>query len=296
MNLLFTEDNFSIRFRELTGYPDADIPFVKIKPSLESATYEIIELIGEDSYNEVHALDNLEDEFFRLVARAIVLKADIIYTPTASLAKTKNGLKNRNDEHTSTPWKWQVDDYQSSLLQNYYRHLDVLLRYMIKNNKSINLKKYDTKNLYVSNLETFEQFFDINGSHYMYFKLLPALVECERKEIAPRIKAITEVTDEMKFEIKAACVNYAMEWACKRLNFQIFPTGILQPNTVTESTNSKPSEKLTYAGSAQTFYEDFRSYILELEKMVSRALSSDDAVNVYVNITQDDGFLDPDLI
>ena len=49
MNLLFTPDNFSVRFRDLTGYADADIPFVKIKPSLESATYEIIELIGETS-------------------------------------------------------------------------------------------------------------------------------------------------------------------------------------------------------------------------------------------------------
>ena len=46
MNLLFTEQNFSARFRDLTGYPDADIPFAKIKPSLEFATYEIIELIS----------------------------------------------------------------------------------------------------------------------------------------------------------------------------------------------------------------------------------------------------------
>ena len=78
MKLLFDNDNFSQRFRDLTGYADADIPFVKIKPSLESATYEIIELIGETSYDEVEALDNLEDEYYRLVARAVALKADII--------------------------------------------------------------------------------------------------------------------------------------------------------------------------------------------------------------------------
>jgi UDP-N-acetylmuramoyl-L-alanyl-D-glutamate--2,6-diaminopimelate ligase len=40
------------------------------------------------------------------------------------------------------------------------------------------------------------------------------LVECERKEIEPRVRTITTLTDAMKFEIKAACVNYAMEWAC----------------------------------------------------------------------------------
>ena len=63
MNLLFKENNFSQRFRDLTGYADADIPFVKIKPSLESATYEIIELIGETSYDEVEELDDLDNEF-----------------------------------------------------------------------------------------------------------------------------------------------------------------------------------------------------------------------------------------
>ena len=291
MNLLFTPDNFSVRFRDLTGYADADIPFVKIKPSLESATYEIIELIGETSYNEVEAVDNLENEYYRLVARAVALKADIIYQPTSNLARTKNGLKNRNDDHTSTPWKWQVDDYQASLLQNYYRHLDVLLRYMIKNNKSINLKKYDTKDLFVKDIETFEQFFDINGSHYLYFKLLPALVECERKEIEPRVRTIATLTDAMKFEIKAACVNYAMEWACKRLNFQIFPTGILQVSTVAEGNNSKASETQSYAGNALTFRQDFDRYILELEKLVNRELSTD-AVEVYVSFDANDGFVD----
>lgn len=291
MELLFNEQNFSLRFRDLIGYADADIPFVKIKPSIESATYEIIELIGNSSYDEVKNVDDPEQEYFRLVARAIALKADIIYQPTTNLARTKNGLKNRNDEHTSTPWKWQIDDYQSALLQNYYRHLDALLRYMIKNDKPINQDKYNTKNLFVSNLETFEQFFDINGSYYMFFKLLPALVECERKEIMPRIKNIETPNDSLKFEIKAACVNYAMEWACKRLNFQIFPTGILQPNNVSEN-NSQPSEKMTYAGNALTFRQDFEKYILEVEKIVNKELNADEAIDVYVSFTADDDFVD----
>ena len=157
--------------------------------------------------------------------------------------------------------------------------------------KSINLKKYDTKDLFVKDIETFEQFFDINGSHYLYFKLLPALVECERKEIAPRVRTIATLTDAMKFEIKAACVNYAMEWACKRLNFQIFPTGILQVSTVAEGNNSKASETQSYAGNALTFRQDFDRYILELEKLVNRELSTD-AVEVYVSFDANDGFVD----
>ena len=117
------------------------------------------------------------------------------------------------------------------------------------------------------------------------------MVECERKEIAPRVRTITTLTDAMKFEIKAACVSYAMEWACKRLNFQIFPTGILQVSTVAEGNNSKASETQSYAGNALTFRQDFDRYILELEKLVNRELSTD-AVEVYVSFDANDGFVD----
>ena len=62
-------------------------------------------------------------------------------------------------------------------------------------------------------------------------------------------------------------------------------------STVAEGNNSKASETQSYAGNALTFRQDFDRYILELEKLVNRELSTD-AVEVYVSFDANDGFVD----
>lgn len=62
-------------------------------------------------------------------------------------------------------------------------------------------------------------------------------------------------------------------------------------STVAEGNNSKASETQSYAGNALTFRQDFDRYILELEKLVNRELSTD-GIEIYISFNANDGFVD----
>lgn len=162
MDLLFAKNNFSAEFKELLGFVDADIRFARLKSALQSATDEIVDLISETTYQQLLS-PSPDAEMLELVKYAIALKAYIIYAPTADLAVTNNGRLMRRDDHTVSAFEWQIEANQEALENLYYRHLDRLLKYMQKNNITINLKKYDSIGLFIPDLETFETVFNIGG-------------------------------------------------------------------------------------------------------------------------------------
>ncbi|WP_018676128.1 DUF6712 family protein [Riemerella columbina] len=273
MDLLFDKNNFSAEFKELLGFVDADIRFARLKSALQSATDEIVDLISETTYQQLLSLSP-DAEMLELVKYAIALKAYIIYAPTADLSVTNNGRLMRRDDHTVSAFEWQIEANQEALENLYYRHLDRLLKYMQKNNITINLKKYDSIGLFIPDLKTFEKVYNIGGSHLLYFKLLPGLREFEKIDLLSRIGKNyfddrTLITTELRDLIELAAVNYAMAWGIRRLNIQLFPKGVLQYSK-TGSANKKQGSKLEYLETAMVFDKDTLKYLQKIEDYMSK--------------------------
>lgn len=303
MELIVKKEGFSEDFKDKLGFVDSDIAFNRIKPSLEIATDEIIDIITKEIYNQVivklfppeiiqqtEELENedseteipkidfnsltgdLQDDFIDLIKYAIYLKAFILYVPTGDLSVGNNGRTMRRDDHTVAAFQWQIDKHDESLEQLYYRHLDRLLRFMFENDLDVNQKKYDYKNLLVNSIDVFETHFDINGSRLLYLKLLPAMREAERLMILSRtgeeiFNQIKENPDsDLAFLVKKCLVNSAMIWGIYRLNLQLFPKGLLQQEK--DYSNKKQADPVQRQGLALIFQRDLDKNLEELEKQI----------------------------
>lgn len=301
MDLIWDKTSFSADFKKHIGFVDADIPFVRLESALRAATSEISDLISKEKYDLIK-VEEEESEFGKLVKYAILLRALIIYTPTADVAFTARGRKVRTDEQDGTPWQWMLDANTQALDNLYYRHLDLLLKHMFANDLTVNIAKYNHKDLMVNSLDLFEKHFNIGGSYYLYLKLIPALQECEDMELLPRIGPLPEpdFTPAMKNIAEKACVYYAMSWGIRRLNVQLFPEGVLQESLGTGSgtvgRNMKPSAKLEYLETAMIFRDDALKYLQALEGLIRQAAATSqpypNKIIIDSGIWDADGFID----
>lgn len=309
MKLLFTSSTFSAQFKNLLGFVDADISFRRMKSSVQAATDEIVDIIGQTTYDTFFTGDDVNNsnpEFLDLVQYAVALNAYRIYAPTADVAVTNNGRKIRQDDHEVSAFKHQIDSNDEGLENLYYRHLDRLLKYMALNSKPINQKKYKHENLFVPSLSVFEDYFNIGASFFLYLNLLPGLRECENEEIISRIgktlfddkPALLLSDPELVELIQKACVFHALTWGIKRLNVKLFPAGIMQ---ISEggvkggegSTRGKASDNAR-TEAYQTFREDSFKYFIKIEKYIA---NKNNALLPQVNYfakdyCDDDKFLD----
>lgn len=303
MELIVKKEGFSEDFKDKLGFVDSDIAFNRIKPSLEIATDEIIDIITKENYNQVISKlfppevvpeteitenqdlepenpkpdfnslsEDLQNDFVDLIKYAIYLKAFILYVPTGDLSVGNNGRTMRRDDHTVAAFQWQIDKHDESLEQLYYRHLDRLLRFMFENDLDVNQKKYDYKDLLVNSIDVFETHFDINGSRLLYLKLLPAIREAEKLLILSRtgdeifIEIKTDPGSDLAFLAKKCVVCSAMVWGINRLNLQLFPKGILQQEK--DYSNKKQADPVQRQGLALIFQRDLDKDLEELEKQI----------------------------
>lgn len=304
MELIVKKEGFSEDFKDKLGFVDSDMAFNRIKPSLEIATDEIIDIITKENYNQVISKlfppevvpeteitenqdlepenpkpdfnslsEDLQNDFIDLIKYAIYMKASILCLPIGDLSVGNNGRTMRRDDHNVAAFPWQIDKHDENLEQLYYRHLDRLLRFMFENDLEVNQKKYDYKNLLVNSIDVFETHFDINGSRLLYLKLLPAMREAERlmilsrtgEEIFTKIK--TEVASDLAFLAKKCIVCSAMVWGINRLNLQLFPKGLLQQEK--DYSNKKQADPVQRQGLALVFERDLDKNLEELEKQIS---------------------------
>jgi len=298
--LIVNEQNFSIVFKETLGFVDADFSWKKIKPMLKLATDEMIDLVGEDNYNL--AKDAADDDDFKNLLRfPLLMKALIIYLPTGDVTIGSNGRTMRRDDKNVAAFEWQIDKHDSNNEKLYFRGLDSLLKFMFKNGLELNQNRFDYKDLIVNSLALFENHFDIDSSHYLYFKLIPALREAELLEIAPRIDHVLEAEikaepkSQIAFLVQKIIVNYAMAWGVKKLNLQLFPKGLLQ----NESEGAKGNSKKTADASARQglviqFSQDYERDLKKLEKEFAKRVTppvEKDDDNLDFDFDDKDGFV-----
>lgn len=288
MTPLFSKENFSAELKDLLGFVDADIKFNRLKPSIDVATEEIIDLIGYESYESSFS----NKELGQLIKYAVALNAYIIYAPTADLSVTNNGRLMRRDDHQVAAFEWQIDANNDALIKLYYKHLDRLLKYMVQNDMKINLEKYNHSELIVPNLATFETFFHINGSHLLYLKLLPAIREFEKNEMMPRLgKDLFSDRQKLAVEgilywLQSACVSYAMAWGLRRVNIKIFPSEVVQ----NASKNKSQKQGLEHLETAIVFEKDVERMLLKIEQSISKMKKSSSETSNEADLSVDIGF------
>jgi len=284
MELLFTDNTGTAELKDLLGFIDVNIPFKNIKGKIKTATNDIINLIGQETYDlavvEYEKESGADLDFIFAVRYPIAIQAYRKFAPHNDLSHTAAGRLNRLEENQKSPFQWMIDKDDDALERSYYEALDDLIKFLDLN--IVSWKATDqyklTHKLFLNNAFDFDSFFPIGNSRLLLLKLAPGIRLCENKEIKPRIgaelfAALKEDASEYESlldKIKEACAYYSLAWAMRRLSVQLFPEGALQgyKSDRLNMKASKPAENNEAYAVAAYFEIDAKNAFDEIESMI----------------------------
>lgn len=245
--MIFNKENRGTKeLRELTGNYYANNDFNKIMGDIELASEELAALVGDDVMQLVgkyydEADEGADMELVRKVQRPIAILATLRMYQKNDLSHEDDGRKFKisTDDGEKLPWEWQLDRDDALHLEEYYRSVDVLIRYL--NKKQIEAwTKTDTyklsQQLIIRNGTAFDSYFPIEKSERMFLLLVPFIREVQRLTVK---RAYGNGWDELLQDKSvpetdahyAACMAVsllAMGTALRRLPLRLFPGGVIR--------------------------------------------------------------------
>lgn len=312
MKLLFTTTGTTgnTELKELMGFIDADLKLKNLIPDLNTATNDIIDLVGIEVYKKAveaygdGTIAENDKDFIYAIRYPIAVNAYRLYCASNDLAHTNNGRKMRQDDGEKQAFEWMIDRDNAALEKRYYRALDDLIKFLDRSKVETETEETlytiwttsdafkATHDLFIRTVADFDKVFPIQ-SRLLLIKLAPGISDCEQYEIRPRVGTeklstlkqalkdntpITEATDlELIRLIRQASVAYAFAWAMPRLSVQLYPEGVLQHVTSDRATTrgAKPTLKNETQEAAQAWRSDFNRAIMAIEKLLEPAPTID---------------------
>lgn len=296
--MLFNKNNTgSLELRELTANYYANNDFRKIEGEIELATDELAQLIGtplielaEKYYN--HSEEKSSDvDLVRKVQRPIAIIATLRLYQKNDLSHEDDGrkFKTATDGSEKLPWEWQLDRDDALHLEEYYKAVDVLIRYLNKKQpeewtKSDLYKSAQT--LIIRNGLDFEKYFPIDRSERTFMLLLPFIREVQQLTVKraygaaawEALLAENQVPEtDAHFAACKAVALLAMSMALRRLSLGVIPGGIIR-RFVAESgmSESEPASLNDVERIAGWMADDAAIWIDEMKRARDGSLSGFD--------------------
>lgn len=245
--MIFNKDkNGAQELRELTGNYYANNKFDKISGEIELATEELSSLIGDEAMKlaEKYYTEPDKDadaELVRKVQRPVAILATLRMYRKNDLSHEDDGRKFKmaTDNSEKLPWEWQLDRDDALHLEEYYRAVDILIRYLNKKE----LKEWTDTSLYklsqtliIRNGEAFDGYFPIERSERMYLMLVPFIREAQMltvkraygSEWEELLKEKEPSETDAHFAACKAVALLAMSMALRRLSLSAIPNGVIR--------------------------------------------------------------------
>lgn len=233
--------------RELTANYYANNDFTKVIGEIELATEELAQLVGSkvielaENYYLNPEKEGTDTGIVRKVQRPIALLATLRLYQKNDLSHEDDGRKFKvaTDGSEKLPWEWQLDRDDALHLEEYYKAVDVLIRYL--NDKE--LKEWTDSDMYKSaqmliirNGGSFDTYFPINKSERMFLLLLPFIREAQQLTVKRAYGAGWEallaessvLETDAHFAACKAVALLAMNMALRRLSLGAIPGGVIR--------------------------------------------------------------------
>ncbi len=272
--------------RELTGNYFANNNFEKIKPELELASTELASLVGEKLLESAEKIylsgdpNEKDRELVKYIQRPIALIATLHLYQKNDLSHEDDGRKFKisTDNSEKLPWEWQLDRDDALHLEEHYRAVDHLIRYLNKTNNSEwkESTAYKTsQTLLIRNGEEFENFFPIEKSERMFLMLVPFLKEVQ---ILHTKKSYgSEKWDGLLREDQASDVRFAackatallaVSTALRRMPLHLIPSGVIRNYAARNGAmKSDPASLSEVRMLTEWIKEDGLSWLDEMKKL-----------------------------
>ena len=285
--MIFNKDGQGAKeLRELTANYYANNDFTKVIGEIELATEELAQLVGSkvielaESYYLNPEKEGTDTGIVRKVQRPIALLATLRLYQKNDLSHEDDGRKFKvaTDGSEKLPWEWQLDRDDALHLEEYYKAVDVLIRYL--NDKE--LKEWTDSDMYKSaqmliirNGGSFDTYFPINKSERMFLLLLPFIREAQQLTVKRAYGAGWEAllaessvpeTDAHFAACKAGAL-LAMSMALRRLSLGAIPGGVIRRFVAESGMNaSEPASLNDVERVAGWMADDAATWIDEMKR------------------------------
>lgn len=242
--MLFNKDGKgSEELYELSGIFQAGTDYRSIAAEIDSATERLRDMVGsgvvtaaEEAYAEnVQSAGQLE--LMNAVRLPVAYMAIAMHARLSGVSHGDTGRKIKVDDNEKIPFEWMLDRDDRELRERYFRAVDALLRYLDKSDnedwKISSTGSLLSKSL-ISGLTEFEGVYPIEHSFYMFFRLLPVLIEEQdvnlKKIVGAGNLAKLLAGDQSVVELRSPAVRYvvlrSLITAAQRWSLDIFPLAI----------------------------------------------------------------------
>lgn len=245
--MIFNKDNKGAQeLRNLTGNYYANNKFDKIAGEIELAAEELAALVGDgviELAGKYYAEpgEDADAELVRKVQRPIAILATLRMYRKNDLSHEDDGRKFKmaTDGSEKLPWEWQLDRDDALHLEEYYRAVDALIRYLNKKGLEVwtGTASYRlAQTLIIRSGEAFDSYFPIDRSERMFLMLLPFIREAQMLTVKRAYgKGWDELLEESgmpetdaHFAACKAVALLAMSMALRRLSLSLIPGGVLR--------------------------------------------------------------------
>lgn len=245
--MIFNKDNKGAQeLRELTGNYYANNKFDKIVGEIELAAEELAALVGDGVIKlagkyYVEPGEDADAELVRKVQRPIAILATLRMYRKNDLSHEDDGRKFKmaTDGSEKLPWEWQLDRDDALHLEEYYRAVDALIRYLNKKELEVwtGTASYRlAQTLIIRSGEAFDSYFPIDRSERMFLMILPFIREAQMLTVKRAYgKGWDELLEESDipetdahFAACKAVALLAMSMALRRLSLSLIPGGVLR--------------------------------------------------------------------
>ena len=171
--------------------------------------------------------------------------------------------------------------------KNYYQAINEIFAFIMTTSGYEEIKEVQKfANLFVSSLQIFQNFVNINDSYLLFMKLAPALQTAENRLIKSRVGAkfqqyFQAENTTINDLIKSICVHYAMADGFKKLSVQLFPEGVFKIGN---------SSRVDVAATILYFEEELTKLLRELEDE-HKKLNAIPSTKRMINFDVEDGFV-----
>ena len=266
---------------QLTGTFAAGADFKAIEEDIYLAEQELIRFIGRALYDKAQNIycptettspptiqpqnPALDQQFVRRVQIPVAYRAMYHYYRRNVVSHDGSGRKLKVADGEKVPWSWMLERDDEMLLDNYYRNLDALFRFLEEQQyeewTASPLRKI-LANALIGSLADFEAVYPLDGSYYTFYTMLPFIKETEHRFITPLTEGVV-LTEDQRADARRFVALHTMILAVERLSISAFPSGIAQRFTDSHQGRS---------GRSNPSLEEQRSYLVTLRRQADDAL------------------------
>ena len=242
----------------LTGLWYASSPFRLIEGEIVQAEREVRGLVGSALFERAAAVyqsgggegepappwrgeagASAWESYYAMLTDALRLPVALLaiarYSRQTDISHEATGRKAKMDDNERSPFQWQIDRDDRELRERYYRSLDALYELLEEGadpdwERARELQGFGES--IVRDIRQLEAVYPVDGSRYVFYRLLPLVIERQRSDLEPRcggkwadIAAGTAPERVLALARRAAVLG-AVITAARRWSLEVFPLEI----------------------------------------------------------------------